>query len=714
MSEPYALGVDLGTTSTAAAVARGATVRPLTFDGGVASVPSVIFVPAGGAVLVGNAAEAGAAADPSRAIREFKRRMGDPVPAVIGGVPYPIELVMAHLLAFVVRTAVAQEGALPAVIVLTHPANWGDYKAGMLREAARRAGLDADRVVLLTEPEAAAVSHTREHQLAVGDVIAVYDLGGGTFDAALVRRTATRFELIGNPEGMDRLGGIDFDQAVLAHVDRALAGAVTAADRSDPATLPAQAALRVQCRRAKEALTGAADTTIPVALPALQAEVRLTRPELEAMVRPRLADTTRALERAVRSAGLTMDGVSRVLLVGSSSLMPLVGEVVQQATGRTAVLAAQPKLAIATGAALIGATQLAAPAPAAATASVTPSPPAAAAGWQAPVKVAPPEPAKPRRGHRRTAIAAAIGAAVGVAAVIGVVVLTGGDDTITTSAPSTTRSDPAASTTAAPTSPVVVALGDPALVPASLGAGGTGVVVVTTSGAVLQVSATGATPVLGADDITGAAFAAMSADGSLVVSAPSGVWEVRDGAATLVLDAAAAGMGATPGPVALDPTGNLYVADNANHRILRRGTDGSLSLVAGSGVVPLAGRADGDGQRGETIAVGTVAGLLIDRAGRLVFTDTAIPAVRAIDSAGMADTLLGGDTGPAVTAVGGLALNTDGTLLAALPADGSVVRIGTDGTVTTIAAAPGASDVAVTADGTLWLISGGQVTRSAL
>ncbi|MCB0956313.1 MAG: hypothetical protein KDB12_09175, partial [Ilumatobacter sp.] len=273
---------------------------------------------------------------------------------------------------------------------------------------------------------------------------------------------------------------------------------------------------------------------------------------------------------------------------------------------------------------------------------------------------------------------------------------------------------PAASTTAATSSPIVVALGDPALVPASLATGGTGVVVVTTSGAVLQVSTAGATPVPGADDIAGAAFAAVAADGSLVVSAPSGVWQVRDGAATLLLDATAAGMGDTPGPAALDPTGNLYVADNANHRIIRRGTDGSLSLVAGSGAVPLAGRADGDGQRGETIAVGTVAGLLIDRSGRLVFTDTAIPAVRAIDSAGMADTLLGGDTGPAVTAVGGLALNTDGTLLAALPADGSVVRIGTDGTVTTIAAAPGASDVAVTADGTLWLISGGQVTRSAL
>ena len=138
--------------------------------------------------------------------------------------------------------------------------------------------------MLLAEPEAAAIAYTREQKVDVGDVIAVYDFGGGTFDAALVRNTATGFELIGVPEGMERLGGIDFDQAVMAHVDNSVGGLVTGADRSDPLTLPAQARLRVDCRRAKEALSTDADTTIPVALPGLQTEVRLTRAEFEAIV----------------------------------------------------------------------------------------------------------------------------------------------------------------------------------------------------------------------------------------------------------------------------------------------------------------------------------------------------------------------------------------------------------------------------------------------
>ena len=369
----YALGVDLGTTYSAAAIGRGNQVNTLQLGTDGAAVPSVVVVRDDGEVLVGDAAERRSAAEPARSAREFKRRLGDPVPLIVGEQPYPVEQLMGYQLGDIVRRATEQEGEAPSIVVLTHPANYTEFKLDKLRAAADHAGLVPDQVMLLAEPEAAAIAYTRDQNVDVGDVIAVYDFGGGTFDAALVRNTATGFELIGVPEGMERLGGIDFDQAVLAHVDNSVGGLVTGADRSDPLTLPAQARLRVDCRRAKEALSTDSDTTIPVALPGLQTEVRLTRAEFEAMVRPRIAQTVTALERTVASAGLTMDGVSRILLVGGTSRMPVVSEMIRAATGRPVGLDTHPKLAIATGAALAGASSVDAPAAAPVTDWQTPT-----------------------------------------------------------------------------------------------------------------------------------------------------------------------------------------------------------------------------------------------------------------------------------------------------------------------------------------------------
>ena len=184
----------------------------------------------------------------------------------------------------------------------------------------------------------------------------MYDFGGGTFDAALVRRTPDGFALIGRPEGMERFGGIDIDAAIVAHVDQVLDGALSAMDPEDPAVQAGVARLRDDCRAAKEALSGDTDTTITVSLPGLQTEVPLSRAELEEMVRPRLRETVEALQRAVASAGLAMTDVSRILLVGGSSRIPLVAETIQRDTGRPVAVDAHPKFAIALGAAVLGQT----------------------------------------------------------------------------------------------------------------------------------------------------------------------------------------------------------------------------------------------------------------------------------------------------------------------------------------------------------------------
>ena len=234
---------------------------------------------------------------------------------------------------------------------MTHPASYGAYKIDLLEQAIRQA--DLANVTLLTEPEAAAVFYAQQERVPAGAVIAVYDFGGGTFDATMLRKTETGFEQLGRPEGMERLGGIDFDEALFTKVMAMVRASGAVVNPDDPATLAAIARLREECRRAKEALSSDTDTTISVVLPGLQTEMRLTREEFEEMIRPRITETIGALGRAVKSAGLEFDGVDRILLVGGTSRIPLVAEMVREATGRPIAVDAHPKHSMALGAAIV-------------------------------------------------------------------------------------------------------------------------------------------------------------------------------------------------------------------------------------------------------------------------------------------------------------------------------------------------------------------------
>jgi YVTN family beta-propeller protein len=381
----YALGIDLGTTYSAAAVfgAGGAEIFSLSQRSTV--VPSVVFVAESGEVLVGEAALRRGASDPDRLCREFKRRIGDSAPLVVGGTPFSAEALTGRLLAWIVRAVAEQRGGPADRLVLSYPANWGVFKQERLGQAVRIADvpelLTSADVGMITEPEAAALSYASAERVPVGQVIAVYDLGGGTFDAAVLRKTATGFEVLGRPEGIERLGGIDIDEAIYDHVRRAVGDAVDSLDPEDLGSARAMARLRADCVDAKEALSSDTQVSIPVLLPTLNTEVRITRAELEGMVRPVLGETVDALRRAIASAGLETAAVDRVLLVGGSSRMPLVAELVSEALGRPFYVDAHPKHAVALGAAISAASsgaQVQAPPP--------PAPPAPAP----PVPVPPP------------------------------------------------------------------------------------------------------------------------------------------------------------------------------------------------------------------------------------------------------------------------------------------------------------------------------------
>ncbi|MGB8960774.1 MAG: Hsp70 family protein [Pseudonocardiaceae bacterium] len=351
----YWLGVDVGTTFTAAAICRvqdGRRALPEVVPLGTRStaVSSVVYLGHDGQVIVGEAAERRAVTDPDRVVREFKRRIGDEVPMVIGGVPHTAPEVTAKVIRWVVDRVTQREGGAPAGIVITHPASWGSYKIRIIAQELR--AIDLPDITFRTEPEAAAASYALAERIESGSTIAVYDLGGGTFDAAVVRKVdTTTFAVLGHPQGLEQLGGVDFDDAVFNHVLAAVPELATL-DLEDPATRSEIAALRRECTAAKEALSVDTEVTIPVAAPGIRSQVRMVRAEFEDMIRPQVVETVEALRRTLRSADVQPRDLDAVLLVGGSSRVPLVAQLVSAELGRPVAVDADPKAAIALGAAV--------------------------------------------------------------------------------------------------------------------------------------------------------------------------------------------------------------------------------------------------------------------------------------------------------------------------------------------------------------------------
>ncbi|MDQ0799916.1 Hsp70 family protein [Arthrobacter sp. SLBN-112] len=392
----YALAVDVGTSYTAAAVVRfdeGASPLPECLPLGLrgTSVPSVVYYPEEGPVLVGEAAERRGLDSPHRVIREFKRRVGDDVPFALGTLTVRPEDVFATMARWVANRAAEREGALPSAIFLTHPASWGIHRLSAIRSALAAQGLDD--VTLLPEPEAAALHYASQVRVEEGSTVAVYDLGGGTFDTAVLKKSGgSRFELLGRPDGIEDLGGADFDAAVFRYVAEHTGNALTDPDLTDPAVMGALTRLRRECVEAKEALSADSEATIPVLLPGVQQQVRLVRAEFEALIEEPVRDTVDALEQSLSRLRLEPADLSAVLLIGGSSRIPLVAQLVSEQLDRPIAVDADPKSSICLGAAVAAVLAHTAAAMALATAS---GPVAAAAGVPAAVVPVPAAPGVP-------------------------------------------------------------------------------------------------------------------------------------------------------------------------------------------------------------------------------------------------------------------------------------------------------------------------------
>ncbi|GAA4592309.1 actin-like ATPase involved in cell morphogenesis [Actinoplanes octamycinicus] len=349
----YALGIDFGTSNTVA-VARwpDGRARPILVDGSPL-LPSAVYADAEGNLLVGRDAVHSARLEPARFEPNPKRRVDDGL-VLLGEQEFDVVDLITGVLARVVEEWHRAVGPYRPETTLTCPATWGATRRTLLAEAAARAGLSGARLV--AEPVAAATyfAEVLGRDVPIGSVLMVHDFGAGTFDASLVSRTATGFEVLA-VDGRDDLGGLDVDAALVEHLrtdawQRLL----------EPSTVEERRARRQlwdDVRIAKERLSRAqaADFVVPL----LDTEVHLTRDELEQVARPVLEQTVRITRNLLTFADLPEGRLAGVFLVGGASRIPLMATLLHRELGEPPVVIEQPELVVAEGSILAGAALLA-------------------------------------------------------------------------------------------------------------------------------------------------------------------------------------------------------------------------------------------------------------------------------------------------------------------------------------------------------------------
>ncbi|EFE95854.1 Fe-S protein assembly chaperone HscA [Serratia odorifera] len=352
-----AAGIDLGTTNSLVATVRSGQAETLPDADNRHLLPSVVHYAAAGH-SVGWAARAQAAQDPANTISSVKRMMGRsladvqqrypnlpyqfqasdnglPMMVTAGGLLNPVGVSADILKALGARAQQALDGELDGVVI-TVPAYFDDAQRQGTKDAARLAGLHVLR--LLNEPTAAAIAYGLDS--GQEGVIAVYDLGGGTFDISILRLSRGVFEVLATG-GDSALGGDDFDH-LLADWLREQAGI---ADRSDHGV---QRQLLDAAIKAKIALSEADSVAVEVA--GWRGEV--SRQRFEALIATLVKRTLMACRRALKDAGVTADQVLEVVMVGGSTRVPLVREQVGAFFGRTPLTSIDPDKVVAIGAAI--------------------------------------------------------------------------------------------------------------------------------------------------------------------------------------------------------------------------------------------------------------------------------------------------------------------------------------------------------------------------
>jgi actin-like ATPase involved in cell morphogenesis len=345
---PVAISIDFGTSNTVATIRRAdGRVTQLLFDG-APQLPSAVFLNDDGGLAIGTDAVHSGRRRPDRFEPNPKRHVDDES-ILLGDTEIPTVSVIAAVLSRAARECERTLGSLGPVTI-TVPAAWGPLRRHVVADAATAAGLGT--VDLVPEPVAAAsyFVETLGADVPPGSGVVVYDLGGGTFDATVLRSNANGFDVLA-VDGATDLGGLDFDHALAKH----LAATVQPGDdRWNRLLHPAEAAdqrsrtgFMEEVRLAKERLSRSASTDLTI--PILDIDAHLTRDEIEQVCAPLVARTVRVVQSVIRESGLAANQITGLFLVGAASRMPLVATRLHRELGIAPAVIEQPEFAVSEG-----------------------------------------------------------------------------------------------------------------------------------------------------------------------------------------------------------------------------------------------------------------------------------------------------------------------------------------------------------------------------
>src|SRR3954447_4528633 len=348
---PKAVGIDLGTTNSVVSVLEAGEPTVIPNAEGARTTPSVVGFSKTGEVLVGEVAKRQAITNPDRTIRSVKRHMGTGWTVDIDGKKYTPQEISARILQKLKRDAEAYLGDTVNQAVITVPAYFNDAERTATKEAGQIAGLEVLRII--NEPTAAALAYGLEKEGA-DETVLVFDLGGGTFDVSILEIGDGVFE-VKSTHGDVHLGGDDWDQRVIDWL-------VTEFKNTEGVDLAndkmAMQRLKEAAEKAKIELSSVQQTQIN--LPFITAtnegpkhlDETLTRAKFQEMTADLVDRCKTPFEQAIKDAGLTKDQIEHVILVGGSTRMPAIQDLVQSMTAKEPHKGVNPDEVVAIGAAV--------------------------------------------------------------------------------------------------------------------------------------------------------------------------------------------------------------------------------------------------------------------------------------------------------------------------------------------------------------------------
>ena len=345
------IGIDLGTTNSCVAILEGGQPVVIPNSEGSRTTPSVVAFK-DGERMVGTLAKRQAITNPERTISSIKRDMGSDRKVHIDGKDYTPQEISAMILQKLKQEAESYLGEPVTQAVITVPAYFTDSQRQATKDAGRIAGLEVLRII--NEPTAAALAYGMDKEK--NQKILVYDLGGGTFDVSILEIGDGVFEVLATA-GNNRLGGDDFDQRLMDYIADEFKKSNGIDLRSDKMAMQR---LKEAAEKAKIDLSGVAQTNINLPFITMDAsgpkhlDMTISRAKFNDLISDLIDKTRICVEKAMTDAGLTTAQIDKVILVGGSSRIPAVQEMVKKITGKDPFKGINPDECVAIGAAIQG------------------------------------------------------------------------------------------------------------------------------------------------------------------------------------------------------------------------------------------------------------------------------------------------------------------------------------------------------------------------